>query len=559
MTGIALCWLVLAQAPGGAAGALAAPIEPAAVTLLRLPRGEQRLLLRDFDGDGGIDLLLVDERGFGLRRLREGGYSESDDAFLAFPSQRMAWEVADLDGDGRSEIVLLLDGRELRSFELDAGGSFGEGRALLATQSYLPRGVTRLPIVRDVDADGRPDVVVPAAGRYRIHLARAEGGFAPPIELAYEADVEFEVGDPTRLDARFAQEIRIPWFRIEDVDGDGKADLVSETPDEVYFHLAGDGLPAAPTWKLDLAALRAEREERRVNLDDLFANVDAGVDWRIEDLDGKAPKDLVLRLGTTVRVHLGAARAGPQGSPDQLLKLSGNLLHFFLRDVEGDALPDLQLVRGPRISLGTVIRWLVLPGSLDFDLFTYVNEGGAFARRPTRQNRVTIEIPRLLGFLAEIDELDALVEQQRSVPARRFGARVGEPERDVVDLRGSSLAIFRGRAPERLQGEAFENVGSGVDELLEELVLRDLDRSGDGGSKSIDLGKLSQWHFSAGAALRDACAGWEPDELLPLAWVGGRMSIHVLRLRGDGPPSFFVIGEEQDAEGEHIVVQILGL
>jgi hypothetical protein len=265
----------------------------------------------------------------------------------------------------------------------------------------------------------------------------------------------------------------------------------------------------------------------------------------------------VLQIGSVVRVHLGASRSGPDGTPDQILKLSGNLLHAFVRDVQGDARPDLQLLRGEKISLGTVIRWLVLPGSLDFDLFTYQNERGSFSRRPTRQNRVSIEIPRLLSFMNEIDELDTQIEEQEAIPARRFAADADGIANDVVDVGESGLLLYRDRAIARGTGEALEDFDGDFDALLEELVLRDLDAQGEGGTTTIDLGELKNWQFSAGAALRAATQGSTPDERIALDWIGPGLSIHVADLDADGRADFVLAAEELGETGPSCVVQVL--
>ena len=126
-------------------------------------------------------------------------------------------------------------------------------------------------------------------------------------------------------------------------------------------------------------------EDERIDFDSLLSAVENRVSWRIADLDGKGAHDLIVILGPKFRVYLEGAATGPVGAPDQVLKSSGNVLYFFIRQVQGDALPDLQIARGERISLGRVLRYLILPGKIDFDLFTYENVRGVFSRQPTKR------------------------------------------------------------------------------------------------------------------------------------------------------------------------------
>src|SRR4029450_5827084 len=134
-----------------------------------------------------------------------------------------------------------------------------------------------------VDGDGRLDVVLPGAGRFLIHRNLGKDGFAPALTVAFRAEIGLELGDPGRLDSRFAQDVQIPWFSLEDVDGDGITGLVRLTADEVLVHLAApEGrvqlappeLPRQASWGPDLAALRADLPPRDTfDLDNLLANV----------------------------------------------------------------------------------------------------------------------------------------------------------------------------------------------------------------------------------------------------------------------------------------------
>src|SRR5262249_55245404 len=262
-----------------------------------------------------------------------------------------------------------------------------------------------------------PDLVIPGTSRFLIHL-QTKDGWSTALPVSFQASIGLELGDPGRLDARFAQDVEIPWFSLQDVDGDGTTDLVSETAEQVLFHLANPALPDHPTFSLDLTALRAAvAAPGRVDLDNLLANVDPQVNWKTADLDGKAPNDLVIQQGGTFNVYLGGSRGPSLDHPDQVLKASGNVLYFLLRDVNKDGRPDLQILRAQSISLADALRLLVVPGSIDFDVFTYANLGASaaagdpgavtgeqdvFSRKPTTRATVSLSIPALLGFVDKL-------------------------------------------------------------------------------------------------------------------------------------------------------------
>lgn len=524
-------------------------------SVVRVPR-ETRVALRDFDGDGDLDLLRADEEGVSVQRMDGGRFAEVDAVQLAWPDGRQAWDLADLDGDGACELVLVGES-EVRAHRLLAEG-FDAGRRVLEARSSLPAGLRRARFVRDVDGDGRADLVLPGPGAHAIHLARGEG-WSAPIQVEYELQSSYAVGDPESLSSTFGQTLRVPWFELGDIDGDGDRDLVGRTTDRVAFHLAAPELSSQPTWVLDLEALRAELPRREgVNLDDLFANLENRVSWRIADLDGEGPRDLIVILGSKLRVYLGGAVEGPVADPQQVLKSSGTILWAFVRQVEGDALADLQLVRAERISIGRVVRSLILPSALDFDLFTYRNEGGAFSRRPTRTNRLTIEVPRLLSVMDDYEEMEDAFKEQWEIRARRLERAPGRPAAgdDVVDLRGEEIQLYVGCAPEPNVLEELVEGNFDPERVVEGYFLEDLDRRGDGAERRLDLGDLESFDFSPGALLRSACGDREPVARHALAFPAKVVSdLFATDLDGDGAADVLVVG--RDKETKEWVIQAL--
>lgn len=508
-----------------------------------------RLALRDLDGDARLDAVEVLPGGLRVRLQGEAGaFAGGDDVpTAAWPSDHMTWCFDDLDGDGAVEwLTLTAEGRvEARSA---SSGAFGEPRVVLESRCYLPHGINRMGFARDVDVDGRADLVLPGSGVYRIHLQQDDGTFADAIEIAFDVQVRYDVGDPRSLDSRFGQSVRVPWFRVEDVDGDGRDDLVSRTETRVDFHLARPDLAATPTWSLDLVELAQEIPERDgIDFDDLLSNLDLGVKYSIEELDGEAPRDLILQLGGTVKVYLGGSVRGVAESPDQVLKISGNLLHVLVRDTDGDDRPDLQLLRGDKVSLGRVLRWLVLPGALDFEFFTYRNEGGAFARKPTRRNTVSLKIPRLLTLMDRVEEIEDEIERQQAVPARRLDRDGSGGADDVVDYEQGALRFFDGCAPPEDEDKLRGFRDGDMEQAMRDLVLDDLDRMDDGDTKVIDVGDLDTWTYSPGAAMRKARQGREAALVVPTAFAeDAAVELAVVDLDGDGRGDVVAWAERED-------------
>ena len=93
---------------------------------------------------------------------------------------------------------------------------------------------------------------------------------------------------------------------MEDVDGDGQQDLVSQMGERVSFHLARPEIDALPSWQLDLAEYKTAVSASDIDLDDLLSAVSGIANWRIEDLDGEGARDLIIGSEGTFKVYLGA-------------------------------------------------------------------------------------------------------------------------------------------------------------------------------------------------------------------------------------------------------------
>lgn len=549
-------WLMglLAAAP-----ALAAQAD-LVVNTVQLPELNSLLYLRDADGDGDLDLWRVDEQGVNVALLGADGRF-GPESQLPWPDAHLGWQLVDADANGTYDLALLIGGRRMLVHRVGADGSFDAGQQVFDdARGSLPRGQSRVPFVRDVDGDGVPDAVLPGAGIYRIHLL---GGEQRVVNVQMNAKVSTDVGDPTDLDAHFRQEVSIPLFRIDDLDGDGQDDLVTETDDEVIFHLS---LSSEPSWRIDLAALRDEMGEVPLDLDNLLGSVTHRVTWRVVDIDGQVPNDLIISQAGTFRVWRDGSRGEIQRPPDLLLKSSGNVLHYLVRDVTNDGAPDLQIIRGDVISIGQVARLLVVPGALDFDVFTYRNEGGSFEKRPSRRSTVRLEIPRLLAFYDELEEMqEELKARFRSQTSRACLDGDGAFD-DVVDWADGELRLYRGLVPANWKETLVERVqDTSLDGLLETFVLSKLDAMEDGSVWPIDLQQIKQLRLTPGWELQQLARAQSPWQTLVTPWPPGEeVTIEIVDLDSDGRSDIVLRGElglpadEDGATGPKIeVLQIV--
>lgn len=259
------------------------------------------LAVADLNADGRRDVLVWREN-CGLRLMTQqvdGSFGVAwDDATLRLD------RVADLDGDGRPEL-LALDGGLVRVHRGLAGGTFGA-----ATELSMP-GVRQIDL-GDVDGDGRPDLV--GSGDSVVVLRQlAGGGFAAPEMLAL-ASGQSSGG-----------------VAAGDIDGDGRADLVFSLQ---ASSSSGDAL----AWRLQqadgsLGPVQTAPSPLRPSV------------LRLADMDGDGRLDVVLGTDTVGLLAVYLQRAGGglapyevHAVPSQVFLQPGMLT---VGDFSGDGRPDV--------------------------------------------------------------------------------------------------------------------------------------------------------------------------------------------------------------------------
>ncbi|MFO0980604.1 MAG: VCBS repeat-containing protein [Planctomycetota bacterium] len=358
MTQLLLAWILL-QAPEYVRSALFLPEHP------------RHLVSQDLDGDGLNDLAAVFDHRLVIWRQRAGGRFDfaAPDQTLAIAARAASFDFADLEHDGKCELILLEDGTRVVVYRMDGEHHLVRDPEPLVAglAAIIMDGLRHLRFARDVDGDGKLDLIIPVPDAFLLFLqARDAQGkllMNPGPKVAADVSITITAGTGRSLGEGIGETVVVPFFRIRDVNGDGKLDLVSETSELMACYLAGkDGLPMTPTFTLDLKALRSEiasADEEAFDPNNIAKGASETVDHRAADINHDGIEDHVIRQGQKVSLYLGTPAGVDFSKPNQVLKASGNVLTHWVTDADGDGLLDLHILRMEDISIAEVLLWLV--------------------------------------------------------------------------------------------------------------------------------------------------------------------------------------------------------
>ncbi len=480
--------------------------------------------------DSSSQLHLVAIQGNRLRMIESGKSIE-------IPGQATLFTIVDYDGDGYEEFFSLSDGRALQKLALQDGELVFGASIVDGIAAMPPSGCHAAKFMQDFNGDGLVDLLLPQSDKVLVHI-NSPKGFLGAIRLGALSQLKMTNGS-NLLDS-VGRSISVPGLLTEDVSGDGLLDLVVSDGGYIRQYVATEqGFPSLPTRTLDTNSFAKDSSDYQLDL----SNVSEGVAYLVQDkwadLDNDGDVDVMILADNKVRIFLGDENGINLDKEQQRLKISGNVVYLFPARIDKDDIPDLVIVRIQDVSVGKLLRAVILSFAIDIDFMAFKGKGdGTFGVRALRTKEAQIKGGSLLStYKAGKEELSKM--RKRIIRTCAIGTDGQRNDVIVLDSDGT-LRVFADVI-------ATPSVLHGAIELFLQQCF-----AGEG-ELSLEISTLFEWVLGRTSAMASLIKGKKPVKSLNLPdWE----TPHAMLLRdfdGDGADEALVLRQYTNEDGDKML------
>ncbi|MBI3736018.1 VCBS repeat-containing protein [Candidatus Sumerlaeota bacterium] len=409
---------------------------------LEVKKERSALLWAKINDDDLADLIVADDSKIYIYyQIPDKGFSAVSMQTLGVEGDSALFDLADLDHDGRSEIIMLrADGVTRWSYDKQVRAVTKDPKPLVSdVRGVAVQHLAFADFMFDIDSDGDEDIVYPLDGKYYLYF-NDNGAFTKKNQLsAKPIRVKVTMGEPQLRDA-VETSMTIPRLAFVDLNGDGKLDLRASTDNKESFYIqdAHGIIPENPSYEVDLKRFKDQviQHDSDVKIDQ-FQFIPA-------DLNGDKREDYLIVASNKIWVFKATDKGVDFSKPDQIVKVSAEYMTVVLLPLNEDDRPDLLILKYQLPSLGRLVAGLAIGIRFEIEFLGYNNvTDTVFSRRPDYRSTMVFKIPPILKLLGELDDIARqFKDMDKRAHSMGGGDFDGDGIKDVAKVEGDSLNLY---------------------------------------------------------------------------------------------------------------------
>lgn len=367
-----------------------------AVFELRVDGTVVDVLMEDLNGDQYVDCIVSHSKTvFPDPRIYRhiSVFIQEDGSFPTQPTQSYAanrgeilFDVADLDQDGTKELCVVKNDGVYR-WQTKAGDRPSSQHKILNAASVFfshdPMRLHRYPLFRDLNADGKPEILIPRADRLEVYVCDSGHEYelahsfwiTPQLSMAQEREITYT--------------LHLPTIVFKDFNGDRLPDIFVSFQEKLDIFVRHPNFEPRANPMLAPPLLRYNLGAKNINPTALDAIAPATTFMDFIDLNRDGYCDIVLTKGSRAtftsnisQIQIYLNKNGRFSiAPDHIFIADNFHGEHIVRDFNSDGLMDIGLLTF-RIGFTQALRFLITKKAANSFEFFLMRKDHTYPRLP---------------------------------------------------------------------------------------------------------------------------------------------------------------------------------